>query len=159
MCNALIDMGHAQPPSPAVIENATETDYSITISAQMRSRSIDMCFYWVRDRVRQGQFMVYWMAREYNPADYFTMHHPTSHHSSHRRIYIVPTADASNYACHMLHIYLQGFVESLPIRGNGLQTDKVSLLCEKERDDGLTEKNRPYRHPWYWRRYYRPICI
>ena len=39
-----------------------------------------MQFYWFRDRVIQGKFLVYWMAGEHNLAYYFTKHHPTSHH-------------------------------------------------------------------------------
>ena len=44
------------------------------------------------------------------------------------------------------------YVEYLPARENGQRTDTVSLLCEKETDDGKTEKNRPNRLPRYQRR-------
>ena len=40
-----------------------------------------MHFYWVRDWVRQGQFLVYWKKGSLNRTDYFTKHHPASHHT------------------------------------------------------------------------------
>ena len=95
-----------------------------------------MRFYWVRDRVRQEPFLVYLMAGEHNLADYFTKQHHTSHHRAQRSIYLVPTADASKYACYMSPIDLRGCIESLPARGNGRLTDTVSHLRKKETDGG-----------------------
>ena len=111
-----------------------------------------MQFYLVKDRVRLGQFLVYWMAVEHNLADYFTKQHPTSHHRAQRSIYKVPAADASKYECYMSHIDLRGCVESLPARGNGQRTDTVSLLRENEMDDVWTETKRSNRPPRYRRR-------
>ena len=67
-----------------------------------------MRFYWVRERVRQGNFLMYWMAGEHNLAEYFTKHQPTSHHRSQHSIYLLAKADAINYACYMSPIELQG---------------------------------------------------
>jgi hypothetical protein len=39
-----------------------------------------MQFYWTLDRVRQGQFHIIWRKGKLNKADYFTKHHPASHH-------------------------------------------------------------------------------
>ena len=48
-----------------------------------------MRFYWiVRDRVRQGQYHVYWRKAAFNRADYFTKHHPTRHHQNMRHEYL-----------------------------------------------------------------------
>ena len=76
----LIEMVHAQPPTPSVTDSTTGEVFVNNNIRQRCSRAIDMRFYWVRDRVRQGKFMVYWMAIEHNLAEYFTNHHPTSHH-------------------------------------------------------------------------------
>ena len=54
--------------------------------------------------------MVYWMSEEHNLAYYFTKHYPTSHHWAQRSTYLVPTADASKYACYMSPNDLRGFV-------------------------------------------------
>ena len=57
-----------------------------------------MQIYWVIDRIRQGQFLVYWMAGEHNMIDYFTKNHPTSHHWLKRITYLVPAMNNSKYA-------------------------------------------------------------
>ena len=101
MCMAIIDMGHAQPPTPALKDNSTGDVFVNDNIRQRRSRAIDMRFYWFKDRVRKGQFLMYWMNGEHNLADYFTKHHPTIHHQLHRIIYLVPTEDASKYSCYM----------------------------------------------------------
>ena len=77
---ALMDMGHAQPPTPEVTNSATEVVFVNDNIRQRNSRSIDMRFYLAIYRVKQGQFLVYWMAVEKNMEDCFTKHHPTSHH-------------------------------------------------------------------------------
>ena len=59
---AFMDVSHAQPPNPAVTESATGYVFFNDNIRQRCSRFIDIRFYWVRYRVRQGQFLVYWMA-------------------------------------------------------------------------------------------------
>jgi hypothetical protein len=49
---------------------------------------MDMQFYWVKDRVKQGQFHVYWGPGYRNLADYFMKHHSPAHHKRMRKIYI-----------------------------------------------------------------------
>jgi hypothetical protein len=41
-----------------------------------------MRFYWVRDRVRQGQFLVHWKPGLKNLADYYTKHFSPKHHQT-----------------------------------------------------------------------------
>ena len=142
---ALIEMGHAQSPTPEVTDSTTGDMMFNDNTRQRRSRSIDMRFHWVRDRVRQGQLLVYWMYGEHNLSDYFTKHHPTIHHRSQRSIYLVPKSDSSKYACS--HIDLRGCVESLPALVNGRRADTVSLLREKETDKGQMETNRTNKQP------------
>ena len=57
-----------------------------------------MRFYWIRDRVRQGQFNIYWRKGSHNKADYMTKHHPASHHREIRSAYLhMPEAANRNY--------------------------------------------------------------
>jgi hypothetical protein len=49
---------------------------------------MDMRFYWVKDRVKQGKFHVYWGRGYQNLEDYFTKHHSPVHHKIMREIYI-----------------------------------------------------------------------
>jgi hypothetical protein len=47
-----------------------------------------MRFYWIRDRIEQGQFIVHWKPCKTNQADYFTKHHPPAHHQALRYTYL-----------------------------------------------------------------------
>jgi hypothetical protein len=49
---------------------------------------MDMRFYWIKDRVKQGQFKIYWGPGFQNLADYFTKHHSPAHHKQIRDVYI-----------------------------------------------------------------------
>jgi hypothetical protein len=53
-----------------------------------RSKAMDMRFYLVQDRVQDSQFQVHWLQGEDNHADYFTKHHPPSHHTKMRPIFL-----------------------------------------------------------------------
>ena len=47
-----------------------------------------MNYYYVRDRIEQGQFKLTWKAGAENLADYFTKAHSPAHHKQMRRIYL-----------------------------------------------------------------------
>ena len=96
---SLEEMGHHQPPTPVVTDSATSDGFVNDNIRQRKSRAIDMRFYWVRDRVRQGHYIVYRERGKDNLADYFTKHHPTKRHRTIRGTYLVPTADSSKHAC------------------------------------------------------------
>jgi hypothetical protein len=49
---------------------------------------MDMRFYWIKDRVKQGQFNVYWGPGYQNLADYFIEYHSPAHHKIMRETYI-----------------------------------------------------------------------
>jgi hypothetical protein len=51
-------------------------------------KSNGYAFFWITDRVKQGQFNVYWGPGYQNLADYFTKHHSPAHHKRMREIYI-----------------------------------------------------------------------
>jgi hypothetical protein len=81
-------VGHPQPPTPLETDNTTATAYSNGTIKQKRTRAMDMRFYWVTDRFKQGQFHVYWGPGYQNLANYFTKHHSPAHHKRIREIYI-----------------------------------------------------------------------
>jgi hypothetical protein len=60
LCTTLEELGHPQPPTPMETDNTTTTGYSNGTIKQKRTKAIDMRFYWIKDRVKQGQFNVYW---------------------------------------------------------------------------------------------------
>lgn len=76
----LQEMGHPQPATPVETDNTTACGIMNRTVKQVRSKAIDMRFYWVRDRVDQGQFRIYWAPGSQNIADYFTKHHSPAHH-------------------------------------------------------------------------------
>ena len=49
---------------------------------QKRSKAIDMRFYWVRDRVKQNQFLIYWRPGANNYGDYVSKHHSPANHQT-----------------------------------------------------------------------------
>ena len=95
---ALEEMGHPQPATPMATDNNTASGIATDTVKQKRSKAIDMRFYWIRDRVRQGQFQIYWSKGKTNRADYFSKHHPASHHQAIRSTYLYsPTNPTRNY--------------------------------------------------------------
>jgi hypothetical protein len=84
----LEELGHPQPPKPLKTDNTTATGYSNGTIKQKSTKAMDMHFYWIKDRVKQGQFKVYWGPGYRNLADYFTKHHSPAHHKIMRKIHI-----------------------------------------------------------------------
>jgi hypothetical protein len=76
----LEELGHHQPPTPLETDNTTATGYINGTIKQKRTKAMDMRFYWIKDRVKQRQFNVYWVPGYQNLADYFTKHHSPAHH-------------------------------------------------------------------------------
>jgi hypothetical protein len=107
----LIEMGHPQPPTPIQTDNSTA--YGIVNSSirQRRSRAMDMRFYWVRDRVRQNHFLVYWKPGRENLGDYFTKHHPPAHHQTMRSTYL-QVAQAAIHSHTHIPCSMRGCVDS-----------------------------------------------
>jgi hypothetical protein len=81
-------MGHPQNTTTITTDKATAAGISNVTVKQYHSKAIDMQHYCVRDRVSEGQFTVVWKKGKGNLADYFTKHHPTSHHVTIRSMYL-----------------------------------------------------------------------
>jgi len=92
------ELGHPQPPTPIRTDNSTAVGLANDTVKQKCSKAIDMQFYWVRDQVPQGQFCILWEKGILNRADYFTKHHPASHHKNIHSAYLhEPNSNGSNY--------------------------------------------------------------
>jgi hypothetical protein len=85
---SLAEMGHPQPPTPVNVDNSTTVGFANTNMKQKKSKSMDMRFYWIQDRVKQRQFNIQWRPGATNLADYFTKHHSPSHHRRLRPTYL-----------------------------------------------------------------------
>jgi hypothetical protein len=86
----LEELGHNQPPTPTETDITTATGYSDGTIKQKRTKAMDMRFYWIKYRVKQGQFNVYCGPCFQNLAGYFTKHHSPAHHKRMRDKYIHP---------------------------------------------------------------------
>ena len=100
MRRILIALKHPQPPTPIRTDNTTAQSIINNTAKQRKSRAMDMRYYWLRDRIKQGQFMIYWRPGTENYGDYFTKHHPTAHHQKMRSVYITAENEHNaNYSC------------------------------------------------------------
>ena len=81
-------LGHPQPPTPLKTDNSTATGFVYDNIHQKRSKAWDMRYHWLRDRLTQQQFNIFWEKGVTNDADYFTKHHATSHHRAQRAKYV-----------------------------------------------------------------------
>jgi hypothetical protein len=86
---ALEEMGHPQAATPIQTDNACAAGIVNETVKQRRSKAIDMHFYWIRNRIKQGQFIIHWRAGKDNLAYYFTKHHSPAHHKLMRSRYLL----------------------------------------------------------------------
>ena len=75
-------IGHIQPPTIILSDNACAVGLATDSVKIKRSKSIDMRFHWIRDRVRQGHFRVIWRKGANNLADFFTKVIPVHQHQA-----------------------------------------------------------------------------
>jgi len=97
---ALDELGHPQPATPLQADNSMASGIVNDTVKQKWSKAINMHFYWVRDWVHQGQFHIFWQPGSTNHTNYFTKHHPTSHHQAVHPTYLhFPSQHTNYYAC------------------------------------------------------------
>jgi hypothetical protein len=95
-CQAAIPIRHMlaalhypQPPTPVRTDNSTASAFANQTLKAKQSKSWDMRYHWLTDRVNQRQFIIYWDKGSRNWADYFTKHFPPSYHQAIRQHYIL----------------------------------------------------------------------
>ena len=82
-------LGHPQPPTPIKTDNKTATSFANNTLKNKKSKSWDMRYYWIKDKVSNQDFVIYWDRGLNNYADYFTKHFPASYHQKNRPTYIL----------------------------------------------------------------------
>ena len=87
--NILEALGHPQPPTRIKTDNTTALSFVKNNIRQRRSKTWDMRWNWLRDDHTKKQISVYWDSGANNDADYYTKHHPPSHHKVSRPKYIL----------------------------------------------------------------------
>ena len=87
---ALQALGHLQTPTEVVTDNSTAASFVHSTMRSKRSKTWDMRWNWLRDKLQQATFRIKWEKGSSNKADYFSKHHPPSHHRQVRSDYILP---------------------------------------------------------------------
>jgi hypothetical protein len=77
----LHDLGYPQPPTTILCDNEFAVGLANDTITPKLSKSIDMRFHWLRDRIRQRQFRVQHVPGVLNIADYFTKSLPVYKHN------------------------------------------------------------------------------
>jgi hypothetical protein len=102
----LIELGHKQPATSLRTDNSTAFGIFNETIKQKRSKSMDMRYRWLTDRVCQKQFYVYWRPGRDIMGYYHTQNNSAQHHKD-MRILILHQAN-------ILH-FMQGCVRLLPL--------------------------------------------
>jgi hypothetical protein len=89
----LAKMGHPQPNTPIQTNNSTAEGVINSKIQPKHTKSMDMCFEWLKDREAKEQFCLYWRSGKTNLANYFTKHHPPAHHCNVREEFLTHVAD------------------------------------------------------------------
>ena len=84
----LQDMGHPQTKTPVHCDNATAVGIANNTVKRQRSRSMEMRFFWISDKIAQEMYEVSWHPGQENLADYQSKHHPGGHHVAVRPWYL-----------------------------------------------------------------------
>ncbi len=84
MRQTLEEMGHPQPLTPIKTDNSTAHALLTNRIRPKALKAMDMRFNWLHCREAQRQYRFYWRPGTQNLADYWTKHHPASHHKSFR---------------------------------------------------------------------------
>ena len=85
---ALQELGHPQQQTPITTDNSTAMSIANNECKQIKMKTMDMHFYWLRDTQSQDQFKYLWCPANRNLGDYYTKHHPVYHHQNMRPIYL-----------------------------------------------------------------------
>ena len=84
----LDSFGYPQPATPIQTDNKCAHGIANDTVKAKRSKAFDMRYYWLKDRVKQKQFYIYWREGGHNLADYLTKDHPAAHHRKMRHFFV-----------------------------------------------------------------------
>ena len=66
----LVDMGHPQPKTPVHCDNAAAVGIGNNTVKRQRSRSMEMRYFWVADKLAQDMYTISWHPGQENLSDY-----------------------------------------------------------------------------------------
>ncbi len=84
----MTDIGHLLPNTPIHCDNAMVVGIANHTIKCQRSRSMDMRFFWVGDKIKQEMYDLKWHPGQEHLPDYQSKHHIGSHHTAVRPWYL-----------------------------------------------------------------------
>ncbi len=85
------EMGHKQPPAPIQPDNSMAKGIINSWGQPKWTKAIDMGFHWLHDwGINQNQFRFYWHPGALQQGNYWTKHHPPTHHHKMRSEILTP---------------------------------------------------------------------
>jgi hypothetical protein len=98
----LEELEHVQKCTPLITDNSTSAGFVNDTIKQRKSKSWDMRFHWLKDKVDDSSFQVHWESGKYNKPDYITKHwSPIYHHRIHP-VYMANSIHKAFNHCHAL---------------------------------------------------------
>ena len=82
-------MGYPQDRTLLTTDNQCAEGIANKSTKLKRSKAMDMRYFWLRDRVEQGDFQVKWRSNTKSLADFFTKTLPTKEFLARRALYVV----------------------------------------------------------------------
>jgi hypothetical protein len=102
LVQTLEDLGHTQGPVTIYVDNKPAISVANGTAKQKRSKAIDMRFNWIKDRIRNREFILVWDKGSRNLADFVTKAHPTKHFMTVRRLFVKDSKDNAEPSLHQL---------------------------------------------------------
>ena len=81
-------MVHPQPITQLCTYSTTANVPTNDTIKQQQSRTMNMCYFWIRDQNIFKNFLIAWKSGQENIAYYFTKHHSVKHHKGGGVLYI-----------------------------------------------------------------------
>ncbi len=78
----LKELDHPQPKTQVHCDNATAVGIANNTAKRQQSRSMEMRYFWVCDKIAQDAYDVRWHPGQENLADYQSKHHIGTHHQA-----------------------------------------------------------------------------
>ena len=111
------ELNHPQGPTYFKTDNDTAKGFLTSTIRKKRSKAWDMKYHWMKEKIKDNFFQVYWDKGVNNQGDYFTKHHPPAHHRRMRPAYV---HDPKPQLCSSTQSLVRGCVNTIL---SGLQPD------------------------------------
>jgi hypothetical protein len=109
----LDNLGHPRPKTPIPCNNATAVSIANNTVMRQQSRSMEMRFFWVGDKVAQYMYELTWHSRKENLANCQSKHHVGSQHAAIRPYYLHQENSPRRLPCALRPSTLKGCVGTL----------------------------------------------